>query len=66
MTWELSWIVIYSEGLHSLAGLLLLAPLWLTFSGLRLGKITTVLLFLFLFWLAWFLHIQLDGLQNIF
>ena len=64
---KMIWIAVYSKGLHVLAGVLFLAPLLLTLCGSRLGRITTIFWCLYLFWLAWLLHIVLDMVQkNIF
>ena len=60
-------IVIISEGLHSLAGLSLLALPCLTWAGSsRIRGKVTILYGLYLFSLAWLLHIVLDSLQNVF
>jgi len=55
--------VLFCEASHALAGLLLLAPFYLMFSGSRPSKWGTICLCLSLFSLAWVLHIALDGLQ---
>jgi len=55
-------VVLFSEASHALAGLLLLALLYLTSSGSRLSKWDTICLCLSLFSLAWVLHIALDSL----
>ncbi len=69
MIWGYNLIeVIYSEALHSLSGLFLLAVLFPTYLDLYQRKKIwdIILLSLFLFCAAWLLHILLDNLQNIF
>jgi len=60
-------VIIISEGLHSLAGLLLLALPCLTWAdSLTIKGKVTMLYTLYLFSLAWVLHILLDAVQDIF
>ncbi len=68
MIWGYEWrIVLVSEGLHILAGLLFLAPFYLMLAGSSEIKGRVITPYgLLLFAGAWLLHILFDGLQNIF
>ncbi len=60
-------VVLVSEGLHILVGLLPLAPFYLMLAGSSEIKGRAIISYgLLLFAGAWLLHILLDGLQNIF
>lgn len=54
---------IMSETLHSLAGLLLQAPLYLTWAGLSPTRAQVILCCVHLFSLSWLWHLVLDSLQ---
>jgi hypothetical protein len=59
-------IVIISELLHCIAGLLLLAPVYLTWAGSSRQTGVIILYGLYLFSLAALAHIVLDSLQSVF